>query len=85
MHFTTAINTNYLQVENPMTSLLAVLMEWQSPTLECVDLLTDEEDDSDPSHIAISTADIDKNLDNDDEVRAVECIIMGHQEMSSSS
>ena len=49
--------------EVPLTTLLTVKAEIQSPLPGYVDLLTDEEDDSDLSHITIGTPDTDEDFD----------------------
>ena len=48
----------------------------------CIELLTDEEDDSDLSHISISSANTNFNLNNEDISRPLECITISDQETS---
>ena len=66
-----------------MEAIAPVKTEIQSPIPEWIDLSTDKEDDSSHSHTTIGIADTDKDFDDKDIAKALECIIIGHQEASS--
>ena len=70
-------------VDPTVSTSVAITLETQYLTAECIDLLTDKEGIGDLSHTSRGSADTDHNFAIDKVTKAFKCIVIGHQEILS--